>query len=116
MITTLRIKKEYENSYDLGIKWFGIISLLNDFKWTPLEIRVLVFTALKGDISSGGRRKLFCETFKSTKLSLNNIVSELHKKSFLVRVEGKLKIHPQLLIDFDNDFSIRLNLIHGSTE
>lgn len=110
MVTTLRIKKNYDNNFDLAIKWYSIISILNDFKWSPLEIKVMAFTAIKGDISSGGRRGAFLGYFKSTKPSLANTISEMHKKHFLVKVEGKLKINPQFFINFEGDILSQINL------
>lgn len=112
MITTLRITKKYNTSLDLAIKWFSVLSALNDFKWTRLEIRLLAFTAIKGDISSGGRKEAFCDLFKSTKSSIGNTISKLSKKYYLVKIDDKIKVHPQFLLDFENDIVSQIKLLH----
>lgn len=112
MITTLRITKNYNSSLDLAIKWYGIISVLNDFKWAPLEIKLMAFTAIKGDISSGGRKDAFCELFGSSKGSVTNTISALYKGHFLIKDEGKIKVHPQLVLNFEADILSQIKLLH----
>lgn len=109
MITTLRIKKTYKDKLALAVKWYDILSTLNDFHLTPLEIKLLAFTAVRGSISSGGRKEEFCKLFKSTKNSLANSIGKMEKKHYLVKYEGKININPQLKLDFDH-LLITLNL------
>jgi len=56
---------------------------------------------------------MFCEMFDSTKASIANSITDLYKGHFLIKEGGKVKVHPQLVLNFENDISIRLNLIHG---
>lgn len=113
MITTLRIKKKYDSSLDLAVKWYSIISILNNFYWSPLETKLIAFIAIKGDISSGGRKEAFCEWTGSTKASVANIISKLSKGlAFLVKTNGRIKVHPELLINFEGDVFSQLILEH----
>jgi len=115
MITTLRIRKDY-SEMELAIKWYSIISTLNNFKWAPLEIKLLAYTAIKGDISSGGKRVAFCQLYNISKNSLGNVIWKLTKKFYLLRVDGKIKVHPDLMMNFENDIVLQLNLFHGSSQ
>jgi hypothetical protein len=110
MITTLRIRKIYPSKIEMGVKWYGIISVLNNFKWALMDMRVLAFTAIHGDISSGGRKQAFCTLYKSTDQSIANCVSRLYKKGFLIKEHGKTKVHPQLLISFEGEILSQINL------
>lgn len=112
MITTLRIKKKYDNSLDLAIKWYSIISILNNFKWTPLEIKLIAFTAVKGDISSGGRKEAFCELTQTTKSSIANMISKLSSKNIFIKDNGKTKLTPFLVINFEGDILSQFLLEH----
>ena len=109
MITTLRIKKEFDTSLELAVKWYSIVSILNNFKWTCMQVNILSFTAVKGDISSSCRVADFCSLFNTTSSSVANCVSELYKKGFIVK-QGKTKVHPQLLLDFNNNILTQLAL------
>jgi hypothetical protein len=111
MITTLRIRKQFDTT-TLAIKWYSIISILNDFKWSPMELKVIAFTAMKGDISSGGRKEAFCEMFNTNKATLANTVSDLFKADFLIKTQGKTKLHPALVISFEGNILSQLHLVH----
>jgi len=110
MITTLRIKKTYKSKLDMAVKWYSILSILNDFKWSPIKVKLMAFTAIEGNVSSGGKRERFCSIYKSTKNSIANSIGELKEDSFLVKLQGKISVHPQLFMDFNNDIVLNLNL------
>ena len=101
MITTLRIKKEYTTPLELATKWFSIMSILNNFNLRRMEVSILAFTCLRGDISSK-KVDQFCELFNTTPSSVTNCISRLYKKGFLVK-QGKTKVNPQLFMDFNNN-------------
>lgn len=96
MITTLRIKKKYETKIDVAIKYYSILSIINNLGWSPLDIKILAFTALEGSISSGGKRERFCELFNSTKNTVYNYTGLLEKAGYLIKKEKKIVLHPQL--------------------
>jgi len=95
---------------ETAIKYYSILSTLNDFKWSPLEIKIIAFTCIEGNISTGGRKEKFCSLFKSSKSSVFNSISDLAEKFFLVKKERKVLLHPQLILDFSQPISITLNL------
>ena len=111
MITALKIKKVFNTSLEVAIKYYGIISLLNNLELTPLEIKILAYTAVNGNI--GGRGKdLFLQNFKTTKASISKSISALYAKGFLIKEYSKTKINSQLLLDFETQLVIQLNLEH----
>ncbi len=114
MITTLRIRKIYKDKLALAIKWYSILSILNDFHWSPLEIELISYTAVEGNISSGGRKEKFCSLFSSTKNSLSNSICKMQKKGFLVKKDGKTVVHPQLKVECSH-LLITLNLENEAT-
>lgn len=111
-ITTLRVKKEYNEDVDLAVKFYNIISVLNDFKWSLMECRIMAYTAMKGDISSGGRVKSFCNVFKTTAGSLSNSVSVLFKQRFLIKLDGKTKVNDGLYFNVNTDIIFQLKMLH----
>lgn len=93
----------------MAIKYYSVLSILNDLHLTPLEVKIVAYTAVKGNIA--GRAKIhFAELFGTTKASINKSISALYARSFLVRENSKTKINSQLLLDFNNDLIIQLNL------
>ncbi len=112
MITTLRIKKKYDTKLDVAIKYYSILSVLNNLGWKPLDIKILAFTAIEGSLSSGGKREKFCEMFGSTKNTLYNYTSPLEKAGFLVRKDKKIVLHPQLTLA-SSQLMIQLTLENG---
>lgn len=111
-VTTLRVKKEYNQDEDLAVKFYNIISILNNFKWSLMECRIMAYAAMKGDISSGGRVKAFCSVFKTTSGSLSNSVSILFKQGFLVKLDGKTKVNDGLYFNVNTDIIFQLKMLH----
>lgn len=112
MVTTLRIKKNYDNDLELAVKWYSIISILNNFKWSPLQVKLMAFTAVKGDISSGGRKEAFCTFASSVKTSVANTISDMYQAGFLVKNKRRITVNPQLLLNFEGDICAKLILEH----
>lgn len=109
-ITTLRIKKEYKDRLEVAVKWYSLISILNDFHLPPMYIRLLAFAAIEGNLSSGGKKEKFISIYNSSKNSISNAICELNKMHFLVKEGRKIKINPQLYMDFNNDILVQLNI------
>jgi len=116
MITTLRIKKKYSTRLDVAIRWYSIISVLNNFKWSPQEIKLLAYMAIEGSISSGGKKEGFCKKFSCPRNSIYNITRTLKDKGVLIKKEGKIVIHPQLLMNFSYPLLIQLNIDNEETK
>lgn len=112
-ITAQKLKKVYPSSIDIAIRYYSILSAINDLHLTEREIQLVAFTALKGNISYSTNREEFCSTYKSSGPTINNMISKLKKTGLLVKDSGKIKVNPAILLPFENDVVLQLNLLHG---
>lgn len=110
-----RLEKRLEGDLPKAIMYFSILSTLNKLKLTERDIEVLAFTSIKGTITSPAARKEFVEIFDSSKASLENIKGKLVKLGWIVKIDNKYKIHPNLHIDFSKDIILQLKLIGNET-
>ncbi len=116
MLTTERktivkkIGKSLSSKYDIANKYYSILSLIGDWELTEREIQLIVFTAVKGNISYKDVKEEFCKIYNSSSATINNIVSKLSKKGFFIKDGTKVKVHPSLLMDFDNNLNIIISI------
>ena len=110
MITALKIKKTYPSNIELAVKYYSVLNELNSLGWAPLEIKLFAYIACKGSISSGGAKNSFKELFNCHSGTITNLISKLTKEKFLIKEKGKVKLHPQLIQDFTNEFLIQLHI------
>lgn len=109
-VVVQKLKKEYNGSLEVAIQYVTIISAFNSLHLTKREIQLLAFTALKGNISSGGKKDEFISIFGSSIATIGNIIHKLGKKKLLQHIEGKTKIHPSLQLDFSKDIILQLHI------
>ncbi|SRR6478609_6549881 len=112
-IIAQKLKRQESSSLDIAIKYYSILSSINNLRLTEREIQLVAFTALKGNISYGSNRQEFCEIYKSSGPTINNIISKLKKVGLLVKDSGKIKVNPQILLNFENDIVLQLTILHG---
>jgi len=112
-IVVQRIKKNYPAPIDVGIKYFSILSVLNNLKLTKKEIQLMAFTATRGIISSYGSKESFYRLYGSTPASLGNMVGALLKRKLLIKVDKRITINPILSINFDNTLVLQITLSNG---
>lgn len=108
-----KLKRTEDNIYSLAEKYYTILSAINNLNLTPREIQLIAFTAVKGNISYANNRKEFCEIYKTTSPTINNIISKLKKMSVLVKDGSKVKVNNIILLDFNNDVTLEIKLVHG---
>jgi hypothetical protein len=109
-ITIIKVNKEAEDSLDAAIKYYSLFSMLSGWKLTPVEINLIAFTAIKGNISSGGTRNQFIEQFNSTKPSLNNFIYKLSKLGYIIKEKDRIMVHPSLKRDFSQPIVLQISL------
>lgn len=112
-IVVQRIVNRSESSLDVAVKYYHILSILNNIPLTDTEIKLLAFMSLNGSISSGGAKEAFGQLTGSPKASIGNIVWRLKKRGILVRHGRKIFINPTLLLDFNNILVLQITLRHG---
>ena len=111
-----KLKKEEEDSFSLAEKYYSLLSAINDMKLTTREIQLIAYAAVRGNMSYANIRKDFCERYGTTNPSINNIVSRLKRIGILVKDASKVKVNPMILLNFENDVTLEVKLIHGQTK
>ena len=112
-IIVQRLKKDVMNEMELAKKYYSILSAINNLHLTEREIQLISFTAIKGNITYANVREEFCKTYNSTSPSINNIISKLKKVGIFIKENGKVKVNPIIVIDFKNDLTLEIKLVHG---
>lgn len=108
-----KLRKIEKSDILLAERYYTILSAVNSLKLTQREIELVAFTAVRGNISYANIRKDFCETYGTTNASINNIISKLKRMGILVREGGKVRVNPQILLNFENDVTLELRIVHG---
>ena len=114
-IVVQRLKKDVNTDMELAMKYYSILSAINNLHLTEREIQLISFTAIKGNITYANVREEFCKTYNSTSPTINNIISKLKKIGIFVKENGKVKINPVIVIDFKKDLTLDIKLVHGET-
>ena len=110
-----RLKKNVYTDIELAIKYYSILSAVNNLHLTEREIQLISFTAIKGNITCANVREEFCKTYNSTSPSINNIISKLKKVGIFIKENGKVKVNPVISIDFTKDLTLDIKLLHEET-
>ena len=108
-----RLKKDVSTDIELAIKYYSILSAINNLHLTEREIQLISFTAIKGNITYANVREEFCKTYNSTSPTINNIISKLKKIGVFVKENGKVKVNPVIVIDFKKDLTLEIKILHG---
>lgn len=112
-IIVQKLKKEVYTDIALAEKYYSILSAINNLGLTEREIQLISFTAIKGNITYANVREEFCKIYNSTSPSINNIISKLKKVGIFIKENGKVKVNPIIVIDFKNDITLYIKLVHG---
>lgn len=114
-IIVQRLKNVVNDDMSLAIKYYSILSAINNLNLTQREIQLVAFTAIKGNITFANVREEFCKTYNSTSPTINNIISKLKKIGIFIKENGKVKVNPVITIDFKKDLMLDIKLVHGET-
>lgn len=110
-----RIMSSSASSLEKAVKYYSIMSVLNNIHLTPREIQLLAFMSLRGTISSRVAKGEFLKLFGSPKASVGNMIWKLTKKGILVRSEEEgTVINPRIKLDFKNTIVLNITLANGS--
>jgi hypothetical protein len=111
-IIVQRLKKSVNTDMQLAEKYYSILSAINNLHLTEREIQLIAFTAIKGNITYANVREEFCRTYNSTSPTINNIISKLKRIGIFIKESGKVKVNPVIVIDFTNDITLDIKLVH----
>lgn len=108
-----RLKKVNEDNYQLAERYYDLLSSLNSLALTKREIQLVAYTAIHGNISYAHIKDGFCEKHNTSVQTIYNIVSRLMKLKVFVKDNGKIKVNPVIVLDFNNDVKLEIQLLHG---
>jgi ribosomal protein S10 len=108
-----RLKKELQNDTEVSHRYYSVLSALNDLELTDREVQLMSFIAVSGTISVPSNREKFCLTYQTTGATVNNMVSKLKKRNLLLKKDGKIVVNPLISLDFSNDVSLEIKILHG---
>lgn len=108
-----RLRRKEEDQFKLAEKYYTILSAVNNLNLTNREIQLVAFTAIKGNISYANIRQEFCENYKTTSPTINNMISKLKKINVLVKDGSKVKVNNVIVLDFTKDVTLEIKLTHG---
>lgn len=108
-----KLRRKEDNDILIAEKYYTILSAVNNLNLTTREIQLVAFTAIKGNISYSNIRQEFCEIYKTTSPTINNIISKLKKINVLVKDGTKVKVNNLIVLDFTKDITLEIKLTHG---
>lgn len=108
-----KLKKEVESEFMLAKIYYAVLSDINNLQLTEREIQLVAFAAIKGNISNGNVRGEFIEKYNTSSATINNIISKLKRLGIFIKEQGKVKVNPQIIMDFKKDVILQITLSHG---
>ena len=114
-----KLKKQVKDEFEIAEKYYAILSDINSLGLTPREIQLVAFTAIKGNITNANVREEFCNKYKTTSPTINNIISKLKKLGVFIKTEDRedgypkqVKVNPAIVLDFKKDVLLAISLKH----
>ena len=112
-IIVQKLKTQLTDSYSVAEKYYSLLSAVNNLGLTSREVQLIAFTAIKGNISYANIRAEFCEKYKSSSPTINNMISKLKKIGVFVKDGTKVKVNPVIVLNFEKDITLQINVTHG---
>ena len=112
-ITYQKLGASFQDKYALAQRYYELLFCLNAFNATEREIELIAFTAVKGNISFANVKEEFCKKHNTTLATVNNMISRLKKIGILVKDGEKVKVIPNIVLNFDNDVVLQIKMEHG---
>lgn len=104
------IKSESTDLVEKAIKYYSVLSIINNLKLTEREIQLTAYIAVNGTINYQNIREGFCERFNSSNATINNMISKLTKLDIFKRVKNKIVVNPVILLDFKKEICLLIKL------
>ena len=108
-----KLKKQEQDVYASAQRYYGVMSAVNSLSLTERELQLVAFTAVKGNISYKNIREEFCEKYKSSAPTINNLISKLKKLGVFVKEGSKVKVNPLINLNFENDVVLEIKIINN---
>lgn len=108
-----KLKKAEGDVFAVAERYYTILSAINDIGLTEREIQLVAFAAVRGNISYSNIRQEFCEKYKSSSPTINNMISKLKKLGVLVKDGSKIKVNPAIVLNFEDNIVLQITLNNG---
>ena len=105
-----KLKRQEVDTYQCAQRYYSVLSAINDLFLTQRELQLVAFTAIKGNISYKNIRDEFCEKYKSSAPTINNLISKLKKLGVFVKDGSKVKVNPQISLNFENNIVLQITI------
>lgn len=105
-----KLKKQEQDVYSSAQRYYSVMSAVNSLGLTERELQLVAFTAVKGNISYKNIRKEFCEKYKSSFPTINNLISKLKKIGVFVKEGSKVKVNSLINLNFENDVVLEIKI------
>jgi hypothetical protein len=105
-----KLKKEFNDEYKKAELYYSILSVVNNLKLTDREIQLVAYTSIKGNITYANVREEFCKKYETSSHTINNIISKLKKLGIFIKKDGKVKVNPLIVLDFNKELLLQINL------
>lgn len=111
-VVVQKIRKEYGTKMEIALKYYHIISILNNLALTERQIELIAHTAVRGNISSATSKDEFIRIYGSSRPTINNMISKLAKMGLLVKNAGKITVNQLIKLDFSKgNYLFQISLI-----
>lgn len=105
-----KLKKQEQDVYASAQRYYSVMSAVNSLGLTERELQLVAFTAVKGNISYKNIREEFCEKYKSSFPTINNLISKLKKIGVFVKEGSKVKVNSLISLNFENDVVLEIKI------
>lgn len=82
--------------------FLSMVILFNGIKVTPKELEFLTLLYMRGGVVSYTGKAVYTDKLAITVDNVNNLISVLKKKKVLIKEDTKVRIHPKIMIDFND--------------
>ena len=111
-ITYQRMVYMLGDKYIIAQRYYGVLSVMNGLGLTEREIQLVAYAAIRGNMSYANIRGEFCERYKTSGATINNMISKLKRMGIFIKDNGKVKVSPKLILNFDNDVVLQVSMKH----
>lgn len=102
-LTSPPYNKIYKDKYQAANLFLSMIMVFNGIRVSKRELEFLAYMMLRDGIVTVGK-KMYSEQYGVSKNQVDNMICFLKKKKVLVKIGGKVQIHPKIVLPFkDND-------------
>lgn len=108
-----KLRKPEADVFAVAERYYTILSAINDIGLTEREIQLVAFAAIRGNISYSNIRQEFCQKYKSSSPTINNMISKLKKLGVLVKDGTKIKVNPAIVLNFEDSIVLQITLSDG---